>query len=722
MNKTGFRICWTSVAAASVLAVPNASANEPLLDEILVTAQKRQQSLQDVPITIAAFQSSDLEQSGISQPDDLQAYTPGLTISTVSGQASYTYIRGGGTNQFDPGSDPSVAYFIDEVYVTGTTGLQFELVDIERVEVLKGPQGTLFGRNAAAGAISITTKQPQDEFGGELFLNLTNEDGYIVKGSLTGPMSENTAYRLTAYSKQRDAFTNNLLSGIDDPGEVDQFGIRGAISIDVGESAEFRVTADYGSTDNGMTNQVNLLNPALVSPLVSVQTNGEDFWNRYYDVNGFVDNEFASVTAMLNWTLSIGELASISAYRNNETERLQDQDSSSANAFNIFSSEEADSFSQEIRLSNATESVDWVAGLYYYTSDTGSVIQTDFNQDSVLALFGEITTVNDHMIDVDSFAVFGQVTYRFADQWALTLGGRYTEDEKASTRRYTGNHSPAFAAVLGADYEVDFDAEWSSFDPMLSLDYSVSDRALIYLSWRNGFKSGGFQSLANRAAVALTPFDEETVSSIEFGLKTDLWDQRLRLNAAIYEVEYDDLQYSQLSDSGLGIIINNVGSASTTGLDLSMTLAPVEQLLLQMNYGYQDAQFDEYQSAGVDFSGNDLPRSPENQFSFIASYEVPVGGLNLTLRGEYNFVDDVFFDENNTTEFLGNRVFQDSYALVNARATLSSPSERWQLSLWGKNLGDEEVCGNILLSTFSGFAICAPSQPLTYGLSAHWFW
>lgn len=703
-----------TIFVIGVFGVTANAQERPVIAEIIVTAQKTEESIQDVPISISAISEADLEQSGIKTPTDLQLYVPGLNISAISGQVSYTYIRGSGQNQFDPGSDPSVAYFVDEVYIQGNSSYQFDLIDAARVEVLKGPQGTLFGRNAAAGAINFVTQRPENESRAYVEVEVANENAFLVKALATGPLSDRSQYRLTAVQRQRDSYTRNLLPGVDDPDEVDQYGLRGALNIDLNEYASVLITAEYAKRDNGMTNQVPITPTGIAGlPGVPRPTAGEDLWNAYYDVDGHVEGDYSFLVGRLEWITPLGELTSITSYRSSDNDRLQDQDATSLDTMVIASVEDVDTFSQEIRLSRTGDRVSWIAGLYYFDSQTDSDIDFRLGGTSALAfIFGipEFLSTDRHRLDVLSHAAFGQLTFHLGEAWDVTLGLRYSDDEKDSDRVYTSNVLP--------DYLADVSESWNSTDPMISIQYRPAEGTMLYGSVRTGFKSGGFQTLPSNQLKAETPFDEESVTAYEVGVKSDLLDGRMRANLALFRNEYEDQQISVIEGPAL-IFIRNAGETTADGLDLSLEFAVTERLTLRANYGYLDAAYDEFFNGSSDFAGNHVLRSPEHKFSFISDFSTNIGEFELDLRAEYHYSDRVFWDDANTETVSGVRFVEDPhYEVVGVRATLGSPSERWSLSLWGKNLTDEEYCYNRLISGTA--ANCVPAPPRTYGATVRW--
>jgi len=355
--------------ATLLLAAPGALAQDAGVDEIIVTAQRRAENLQTVPISITAFGAEELESAGVATLDDVTHLAPGLTMSAIgSGFVSYTYVRGGGTNVIDSGADPSVAYYLDEVYLGGTAGLQFDLLDIARVEVLKGPQGTLFGRNAAAGAIHVITESPGDTF--EASASVTGGDYglFNVRGSLTGPLSSDGAwrYRVATGHRERDGYTDNL-GGLD-PGFLDTYAGRAQLQY-AGPNLTATLTGDYFTSDNGMTNQflstafsASILTPGAAAALPPGQT----FYTRYFDTDGYERQDTGSLTGRIEWQLPFATLTSITAYRDNDFSRFQDQDGTNAYAYTLGSEERDRTFSQEVRLSNDGERIDWVAGVYFY--------------------------------------------------------------------------------------------------------------------------------------------------------------------------------------------------------------------------------------------------------------------------------------------------------------------------------------------------------------------
>ncbi len=688
-----------------------AQADSTGIESVIVTAEKRAENIQDVPISMVALSGDAMARAGVSTLDGLQHYAPGLTISNVgNGFVSYTYLRGSGTNQIDAGSDPSVAYFIDEVYIGGTAGLQFDLLDVDRVEVLKGPQGTLFGRNASAGAISITTKRPEKDFAVGFDATIGNYGEYVARGSVTGPISDNLLYRFSAGYKHGDGYTDNLAGG-PRPGRVSSFGARGQLEW-VGDRATFLLTFDGLTARDGMTNQFissankfGLLSPAAIAALPP----GESFYKHYYNVDGYEDQDLFDVTGRLEWDTAIGALTSISAFRTNRFSRLQDQDGTIANSYVLGTNERDNTFSQEIRLtSDGKSALHWLGGLYYYHGRITDQFTVGAGPDFPTAIVQNTTALDFSTITTDSYAAFGQLAYDITDQISITAGGRYTEDDKSDSRSVKGFLAPV-------PFVVNPRAKWHAFNPSATLNYKITPDVLTYFSYRQGFKSGGFQTLLPATALmASTPFAPEKVNSYELGLKSSWFDHHLIVNAALFRSDITNQQILRIMGPGVQTI-DNAGATQTDGLDLSIEARPISDLHLRADMTFQSAQFQRYQNGAVSYAGKRQLRSPDFSGSYSADYNFALGGgANLVARGEYTYTSNSYFDAANTN---APGLFQPGYGLGNLFLTYLPAAGNWELAAWVKNLGDAHYYRNIAIAGPTGLAV--PGDPLTFGVSFH---
>ena len=730
MRKSLFASCscaaiaaFTAFAVVPMVAVaapndpPQAKGDVGAVSEVIVTAQRRSESIQNVPISITAVTGATLAKDGVTTLSGLEQLAPGLTIAAVgSGFVSYTYIRGGGTNQLDAGSDPSVAYYIDDIYIGGTAGLQFNLFDIDHVEVLMGPQGTLFGRNAASGAISVVTQRPSATLQGDADISYGNYNALLAKGDVTGPLNSDGSllFRVSGAYQHQDGYTKNLFPGGSDPGTINSGGVRGQLEWDHGPVTVL-LTADYYRARDGQTNQfltgpsvAGVVNPALPEP-----TN-QSFFAHYYDFSGFERQEVGDVSARVEWKTPIGTVTSISAYRSNTFDRLQDQDGTEYNAEILGSDESDKSFSQELRLTgDAFGRLHYVGGLYYYNAQTVASYALDLGPGfAVPPLAG--AGLSDHFtLDTQSYAAFGQTTYDLTKQVSLTVGGRYTEDDKEDDRRVSRTIPPA--QTFAIDPHVSFHA----FTPSVTLDYKPVKGVLAYLSYREGFKSGGFQALGATSVIANTPFLPEHVRSYEAGLKTAWFEHRLIADVALFRSEITDQQVSQVDTSfspPYPVAIDNAGRTRDDGVDVSLEARPIAGLSLTANATVQDARFIEYQNGAVSYAGKHQLRSPDFMGYFAAEYRFDIARAGqLTLRGDYSYQSEEYFDSANT-HVAGE--YAPAYGLGNLRATFHPERSSLDISLFVKNVGDTHYPINIAVSGPTG--VYAPGAPRTFGAYLHY--
>ena len=692
---------------------PEGMANDDTVGEIVVTAQKRSESVQKVPIAIIAVGGDTLVRSGITGTDALQRVAPGLSISTVgSGFISYTYIRGGGTNQLDIGADPSVAYFVDEIYIGGTAGLQFDLFDIDHVEVLKGPQGTLFGRNAASGAISIVTKRPSSVAEGYASLEAGNYGNVVARAGLTGPLvGDSLLYRISLGSKHHDAYTKNLNDG-EDPGKLST--LSGRVQVELrGSDVRFLITADGTRGRNGQTNQ--FLSSALKTSVLTAAANatfplsGESFYRHYYR-SGFEDQDTGALSGRLEWDTLVGQLTSIGAYRNNHFKRSQDY-TPGADALRLNTNERDRTFSQEVRIvSDANRRLRWLAGLFYYRARQRMIYDQVAGETFAVPPVRNTTREDDQRLSTRSYAAFGQLSLDILDNLSLIAGIRYTEDEKHSRR--TLFTRPATAV---SNFAVDVTDKWHALTPAVTLQYNVTPDAMLYGSYRRGFKSGGFQPAAvATVAIGSTPFDPEKVDSYELGVKSVLFDRKLTFNLDLFLSKIRNQQILQTLPGAVNLV-SNAGATTAKGADLSIKARPFSNLRLTGDLTYQRARFDRYQSlvgtVQSDFTGNTQLRSPDFTGAIGVEYDIDLQASGkLTLAGQYNYRTRLFYTVNNLTT---RGLYQPGYGLADGRLAYTPRKGNWDVSAWVRNIANVHYFRNIVVIGTTGLA--QPGDPTTFG-------
>jgi len=682
------------LAAATVNA--NADNNGGLeLEEVVVTAQKRAESVQDIPIAVSAFDENFLKDSGVVGVDKLMGYTPGLNGTAQQDAESVFTVRGIGTYAFGVGADNSVGMFIDDVPVGRPALIGNSFFDLQRVEVVKGPQGTLFGRNASAGAISVITNKPNVE---ENSLDVTaaigneSQEAYEVIGNWA--ISDKFAARAAVRQEERDGSLENTATG-------DELNNR--------DHTNARLALHYKATDN--------LSVDLVYEQVEIDTrvgfsdvdsafSGKVAQNR----QPTQDIESKRYLAKLTWDLSDSlTLTSNTSYMDYDLTAIPvDVDVSELELLSIREPQEGSQFVQELRLNGALDNVDWFVGTSFikeniesnYTAEYSDFILTQillgdmtFCATSGLTCLDNVEQVHLAETDNTSYALYGDLAWNITDNLKLTLGARYTRDEK----EFEVNQPVPASALstltgdalvkLGTAGLIKDDEAWTSFDPRIVLDYSLAEDVLLYGSVSSGYKSGGFNSdPANTLASGLpqkpAAFDEEEVIAYEVGVKTRFWNGRAQVNVAVYYNDYEDFQ---VEAGDLVILIENAADVESQGFEVEGTFLLTEHFTLMANYSYLDASFKEGEIEGIDVAGRPLQRAPEHTGALVANYTMPIGELGeLTLRADYIYSDEFLFKSENLD------LDQDAYGVINARIGFESADGRWGLALIGENVGDEE--------------------------------
>ncbi|MGI9287747.1 MAG: TonB-dependent receptor [Pseudomonadales bacterium] len=688
----------STAIATAVFAMTGASvssAQDLVLEEVIVTAQKRAESAQDIPIAVSAFGADFLKKSNVVGVDKLIGFTPGLNGTVGQDAESVITVRGVGTDAFGVGVDNSVGMFIDDVPVGRPTLIGNSFFDLERVEVVKGPQGTLFGRNASAGAISVITNKPNlEENSFELTAGAGNEGQqvYEVTGNLAA--SDQLAFRLAARHDERDGPFENTVTG-DELNNRDHTNIRLGVKYEPTDTLSTFFSAEQVDIDTRVG--FSDINVAFEDKTAQNQVPSQDIEVQRY---------LAKITWDINdtWTLT-----SNTSFMDYDLIAVPvDVDVSDTFFLQIQEPQEGDQFVQEFRLNGSTDNVDWFVGTSFiretiesrYSPDYSDFILTqvlldDFTFCDTSGLTCLDNVEQDHFAETDntSYALYGDVAWNINDRIKLTFGARYTVDEKEFKVNQPVPNSALSMVTgdalvkLGTTGLLEDDDSWNSFDPRVVLDYKLMDDVLVYGSVSSGYKSGGFNSDPNNTLESGLPqkpasFDEETVLAYEIGLKTQFWDNRAQVNAAIYFNDYEDYQ---VEAGDFVILIENGGELESKGFELDGTFLLGESLTLMLNYSYLDAEFTNGAIEGIDVSGERLNRAPEHSGAIIVSYGIPIGELGeLSVRGDYIYSDSFLFATENPA------LEQESYGLFNARIGFAAANDRWELALIGENIADEE--------------------------------
>lgn len=699
----------------------HAGSSQQALEEVVITAQKREQSLQDVPIAITAFDAESMRANAIVGLSEIAERTPGFVMTSVNPAEANLYIRGIGTEGLNSNAagDGSVVMFVDGVYVGRAGGSNMDLFDLERVEVLRGPQGTLFGKNAVGGLVHLVTAKPTEDLQARLQTTIGNLNRTDIRGMVSGPISDNFFGKLAYSSRTRDGFISNETTGNKVYDENSQ-SVRAALRyVPDGYDLEVTISADLAQQREAGRPRTNLCDTSNAGGAHCVGINPDEFVvNSVTD--GHLDRDVSGVTAEINWGTSFGTITSISAYRQAEVDFEDAFFSNPVTSSTIESInrnvEESSQFTEELRLASTAfdNRLDWVVGLYYLTEDVSRNEMLDQHFGALAPfLVGEVSFPQG--VTTTSYAIFAQGSYEIVEDLTLTVGARQTWEKKEvelGAVLLSGSNPPPFTTP----YNVNAEESWGEFTPKFVLDYAARDNLMLYASAARGFKSGGFQGTASTPESAVVPYDPETAWSYELGAKTQWFDNRLRVNAAAFYTDHEDLQLTELIPACC-VVVGNAANAEIKGVELEFQVVPTEGLDISGSYSYLDAKFADFASgATVDNSGNTLPRSPQNKLNLAVLYQWPLATLGTaSVRVDWSYQDEMFFEASNTP----NEV-QDSYDTLNARVALKGAGENWELALWGKNLGDELIKSHIVAFPLYGQELVMYQPPRTWGLSVSW--
>lgn len=704
-----------SVTAAST------DANSFAIEEIVVTAQKRAESLQDVPLAVSAFDESIIESRFMTDLTDLNSLAPNVVLQPV-GAFSYGgafSIRGMSYSDIDSAGEPSVGVVIDGVQLARNAGNLMDMHDVERIEVLRGPQGTLFGKNNIGGVVNVITRKPSDEFEGNIKLTAGNNGRMEMRGMLNLPLvSDLLNARLSVLSKQFDGYYENVLTG-DDLGAEDSQSARLSFRLTPSESVDITLVTDYIKERNDGSPLVNFSTPdKRLSSLYGLPAYDEgDIYKVRNDADIYANLDSAGLSLEANLELGSGTLTYVGGWREMDTDTMSDFDGDGALVFHAQRDETHEQSSHELRFtSNSDGAFDYVTGVYFSAQEFELHNIQDFECHLFFACnssvpIGALVFTGKAIAaqEAESKAIFFQGNLSLSDSLTATAGGRYTMEEKEFE----------FLSVAGSGGKLD--ESWSNFSPKLGIDWQMNDDIMLYGQWARGFRSGQFGS---RAATLFSagPSDPESVDTYEVGLKSDLWNQRVRLNLAAFYSQYSDMQggVQRVSSSGTHETVpTNSASANIWGFEYELTAMLAENLSINMTGGYLSAKYDDYiadlTADGIenptDNSFYDISWAPKLTLNFSANYTIPVSYGTFTLNGSYNFSDEYFTSSLKTDDLYK----KDAAGLINASVSFSDVQDRYRIALYGKNLAGHEDINNVFgVGPFMDLGVYG--QPRTFGV------
>jgi iron complex outermembrane recepter protein len=691
MNINFKKALVTSALASTAVS----SAHGITLEEIVVTAQKRSESMQDVPIAITAQTGETLEKLNITSSDDLSAAIPGLQIGRQT-NASAAFIRGVGNNNGSAGNEPSVPIYVDGVYNPFINGNIMTFNNIDRIEVLKGPQGTVFGRNATGGIIHVITKDPEYDTSGKLKVGLGNYDTVESTAYATTGITDNLAADIAVvYIKRNDGWVKNRAMA-EEFGLADNVQVRSKWLYEPTDATTLRFTAYWGD-DEGNSDMARSFVGDAESPFVPGVKNPGGYHETLQNHPGFYDHESKGVSLQIDHELTDAiDLVSITSYADVEAYFQIDQDATPAPIVDANLSLEDSAVTQEIRLQSSWDKHwNWMAGLYYFDFDA------EYLPLQLAGVIGGAAAPIDIYSEVqtESAAVFGEFSYEITDTTKLTVGVRYTEDELD----LSGQTQFANGAVSAPAYEDSSDFEETTY--RVVLDHNLTEDVLLYGSYSTGYKAGVY-NLVVTSGVPADALPPETVDAFELGFKSDLADGTLRLNGATFYYEYENLQFATLVPGA--IVTNAAAKAEIYGAELEATWLVTDNLDFQAGISWVDGEFTGAQDANKD---NSIIRTPETTANLIANYSIPMESGMVELSGIVSYFGEMYWDPDNVLK-------EPSYTLVNASAAWVSAAEDFRISIWGKNLTDEEYSTYTTNSAFG--QLYTPGQKTTYGISAEY--
>ena len=738
------------------------SSTAKLMEEIVVSARGIEEGLQEAPIAVSAFTGETLDYRGVDSLSQIERFVPSLTLQNNpsfggASNSAAIYLRGVGQKEFLPTTEPGVGLYVDGVYVARSVGAILDIIDIDRLEVLRGPQGTLFGRNTIGGAISIATRKPQPggEFEGNLAAAAGTDSLIHLRGTVHVPVSESVALRANLASMTQDGYVDRA-DGID-LGNDDTFTGRVSVAFQPSDDFSALITADITRdrengpamqligidfTDLSQLQGVVLAPPPPMAFIHNVTTaamgpgqpcaatdpagNGVTYNpaspscydSRYIGADGtnegsapaYSETDVFGLSATLDFNLSDSlALKSITAYRELESDFARDGDHSPHRISQFADTLEQEQFTQELQLIGTHERLGWIVGLYYFSEDGDNVNTLDFTVSNFRS---------GGAFDNTSWAAFAQATFDMTDRLHLTLGGRYTDEDKAFTpdqiiyNNYfagisnvvpPGNPLAALdAPFLQAGSRIlpllEKEISISEFTPMANLSFDLNDSIMLYATYSEGFKSGGFTQRVfppivppftappGTPDIDLIPtYEPEFVEVLEAGFKMNLLDGRLKLNGAFFQTDYEELQVQVFNS--VAPVTQNIGEASIEGFEVELFASPAEGWFVEGSLSLLNAEYDSIDTANtLILQSNEFERVPETTASLGLSKEFSLGETGtLLLRGDWSYRSETFNDAYNTPS-----LETDSYSLIDASARWTNVDGDWTVILSGTNLSDEE--------------------------------
>jgi len=779
-------VAFASSIALPVQAAETAADNLVTLEEIVVTARKREESLQDTPVAVTALTADALEVRAVQSLDAVSQFVPNLQFDGAAalsggGFNATVFIRGVGQNDFAIFSDPGVAMYVDGVYLGRTIGGIMDVVDMERLEVLRGPQGTLFGRNTIGGAVNIVSEQPTQEFGGKLSVTTGSFDRLDVKGVVNLPIGDTFLTRLLVASINRDGYATRIIDG-KDLGNKNSDIARLQSVWNVSDTFSLSLVLDATRTRQNSapltlvdvtptgTPFQNLYNGLVAPGLNRPAPNGVSTVNASW-ITGDIDTTYATGPSVndldtrgaaltVDWDFGPASLKSITAYRTLDALFARDGDNTPFTYRETINDDEQKQLSQEFQLAGEafSDRLNWLLGAYYFDEDAEEFGKANLAIGTFAALealvlnagevwcglpgpnprpvancpppplrFGGAGNPLNRGVDVgvdlytrvanQSTALFGQGTFKFNDMFSMTAGLRWTKDDKEVKLIHRREASGVY--VVGAPGTQDtFTESWSEVTPKLGFEMKANDDLLFYVSYAKGYKSGGFNARPlGSIAEVQTPFNPETVDSYEIGAKTSWWDNRITANLAVFHNQYEDMQLT--INATPQNFVRNAGEAELSGAELEVVARLARGFDVNVSVGYLDAK---YTYLDPQLATLNPPLTTDKELVKAPDLTASAGaqyGFNVGSAGGITVRADWSYKSKVYHDVFNDaRLAQDAFDVVNAYASFETADEAWEFALFGTNLTDERYKLSGNSSVGFGLAEVTYSAPREWGLSA----
>ncbi len=716
-------LIWVAGASVSIAAAVSDTTPGKSVETLVVTAQKRSENVQDVPISIQAFSAKDIQALGVKSSVDLGAITPNVDIALVAGPGNQPIItiRGIGLNDYDTNNAGPNGIYVDEVYLSSPASQSFATFDLSRIEVLKGPQGTLYGRNTSGGAINFVSAKPTNYFTGNFHAEYSSFNTINIEAAVGGPIAPGLTGRIAFVKNYSDGFFHNDLTGKPENG-TDNYAARVALQWKPTSDLTLLFNLHGGQVDNRVTEYRHIGDLTAAGTQCTIaQTNAGgcvDLFG-YGTPQGFYEGSFNRTQHLkvnslgsylrADYVWNGVNLTSITAFEHNDKIHPEDSDASPNRLLEINFGVRSNTFTQELRASQSTSKYNWVAGLYYLYENLKQ------NQPLFLLLDGDKFFGGPGAADgiafqafdrsnqvTNAYAAFAQGDYAITDKLKLTLGARYTREQKGfdyngSVQFQEGGMDKFGPIMTLADIHEGLKS--SAFNYRVALDYHLTRDILGYGSIASGYKSGDFNGsflslVPAEIALQLQPARPEHVTTYEVGFKSNFFDDRLVIDGAIFYNDYRDLQVFILvppppgDTSSLSVnVLQNAKRAHTQGIEAQVVARPISPLTASVQLGWLDTRLDEYSSVRAqgtsDYSGNQLPVSPHFSLSTLLDYKIPLGDSALDVQFSATYKSHQFFDVTNDLYTV-----QKGYWLENVRVAYTVTGTKWEVAAYGRNLSD----------------------------------